>query len=62
MPVTEHNSTVKIAFYNEKYCLNIQFGIVKIVKTKWQTKVLLTKKVKGLFMFKPKFDNNCATV
>ena len=45
MPLTEQNSTVKIAFYNEKYCLKIQFVIVKIVKTKWQIKVLHTKKL-----------------
>ncbi len=46
MPVTEQIFAVKIAFYNEKYCLNIQFGIVKIVTTKWQIKVLLTKNFK----------------
>ncbi len=32
MPVTEHNSTVKIAFLMRKYCKTIQFVIVKIVE------------------------------
>ena len=36
MPVTEHNSTVKIAFLMRKYCKKIQFVIVKIVKIKRQ--------------------------
>ena len=36
MSVTEHNSTVKIAFLMRKYCKKIQFVIVKIVKIKQQ--------------------------
>ena len=47
MPVTEQDSTVKIAFLMRKYCKKIQFIIVKIVKTKRQNKVILTKKVKS---------------
>ncbi len=36
MPVTEHNSTVKIAFLMRNYCKKNQFVIVKIVKIKRQ--------------------------
>ena len=36
MPVTEHNSTVRIAFFMRKYCKKIQFVITKIVKIERQ--------------------------
>ena len=45
MPVTEQNSTVKIAFLIRKYCEKNQFVIVKIVKIKRRNKVLLTRKL-----------------
>ena len=36
MPVTEKNSTVKMAFFNEKIFQKVLFVIVKIVKSKRQ--------------------------